>query len=738
MRLQRACYFLWCVLAVAVLDEPASTAPDNSVDRYNVVWDSPSKDAGGSMPIGNGDIGLNVWAEKDGDLLFYIAKADACSENSEFLKLGRVRVKLRPNPLAAGNSFRQELRLRQGEIAISGGPGERALHLRVWVDAHRPVIEVEAAAAHPFDLQATLELWRTARRTIDPQSKEMFGLYELRGGPEPVVIAPDTVLPARGNRLVWYHRNERSTYPSVLRVQHLEALLDKYPDPLLHRTFGACMQGSGLVAADDHTLKSAKPATKYRLSITALTAQATTPEAWEKKLNEVAAAAAAVDLESARQAHESWWQAFWDRSWLHVTGSKQAEAVSSGYALQRWMMACSSRGSLPVKFNGGLFTVGATFTDPNDKTVKIHDPDYRAWGSNYWFQNNRHLYWPLIVTGDDDLLAPWFKMYMDALPLARDKTKDYYHHDGACFQETIYFWGTTNNSNFGWQNKNVETTNGYIRRYWSGGIEMTAMMLDRFACTLDRSFARDTLIPFADAITTFYDQHWKRDEHGKIRFDPAQSLETWHVAVNPLPEIAGLRYVLPRLLALPVALTTEAQRALWKKTLADLPPIPIGPGPDGKPILLPAQVFKNKSNVENTELYAVYPYRLYGVGLPDLELARDLPGAPLQGPHLLVARPDGCGPARAARGCQGRCDRQLHRIRGALSGLLAAGPRLDPRPGQRRGGHAGRCSGCCCNATAGGCSSYPPGPAAGTPTSSCTRPIRRLSKAASVGASSWT
>jgi len=38
------------------------------VTRYNVVWDSPSADYNGSMPLGNGDIGLNVWVEGSGDL----------------------------------------------------------------------------------------------------------------------------------------------------------------------------------------------------------------------------------------------------------------------------------------------------------------------------------------------------------------------------------------------------------------------------------------------------------------------------------------------------------------------------------------------------------------------------------------------------------------------------------------------------------------------------------------------
>lgn len=97
--------------------------------------------------------------------------------------------------------------------------------------------------------------------------------------------------------------------------------------------------------------------------------------------------------------------------------------------------------------------------------------------------------------------------------------------------------------------------------------------------------------------------------NGKILFEPAQSLETWHVAKNPMPEIVGLRYLLPRLLKLPVG---EATKAAWNKTLADLPPVPTATE-NGKTRLLPAETFSAQSNYENPELYGVFPYRMYTV-----------------------------------------------------------------------------------------------------------------------------
>src|SRR4030042_910683 len=70
---------------------------DVDMDAYNLIWDSPSLNAGQSMPCGGGDIGLNVWVE-NGDILFYVSQSGAYDENNCLMKFGRIRVKLSPNP----------------------------------------------------------------------------------------------------------------------------------------------------------------------------------------------------------------------------------------------------------------------------------------------------------------------------------------------------------------------------------------------------------------------------------------------------------------------------------------------------------------------------------------------------------------------------------------------------------------------------------------------------------------
>jgi len=122
----------------------------DKLQQYNVVWDSPSRDASGSMPLGNGDIGLNVWVQ-DSDLLLLIGKTDAWDENCTNLKLGCVRVKLTPDPFAAGAAFRQTLRLLSGDIEIVAGP----VRILLWVDANQPVIRLEVESRQPIEMMVS-------------------------------------------------------------------------------------------------------------------------------------------------------------------------------------------------------------------------------------------------------------------------------------------------------------------------------------------------------------------------------------------------------------------------------------------------------------------------------------------------------------------------------------------------------------------------------------------------------
>ena len=741
------------------------------VSSQDVIWDSPSTDAKGSMPLGNGDIGLNVWIEPAGDLVLLVAKTDSFDEFNRLLKIGRIRVRTTPALFHPGMAFSQALRLADGAIEIKSGDTS----IRVWVDANHPVAQVDLKSATPVEMQVMADNWRTENRAL--ADDETSGPGTAWGNwPDKMRVNADTLMPKKNGQIGWCHHNVESQWKRNLELTALGAEVAKGKDPVMNRSFGALVRAAGATAVSDTELKTVAPTKNFTLRILTTTGFACSPQDWERSANSMLDKVVRLADTDRFVAHQAWWCAFWNRSWVkidalsggaalptnahtwklgadslggsrfggeiagasvsskalddreiaaltaaprpetsatikgtdsvlgdtctlaawikpaagesgrildkctvgqpdgftfdtypslslrwivgnrtlmlpnclkagewqHVAARVDAsgelalylngkqvsgkqlkadpplsigESVTRAYTLQRFVTACSGRGGLPIKFNGSIFT------------VEGHDPDYRKWGSGYWWQNTRLPYWTMLYAGDYEMMKPLFDMYLRALPLREAATKKYYHHAGAFFPETIYFWGNyMDDANYGTDRTGKEDgmcDNTFIRRYWQSGLELVAMMLDYYDGTQDTAFRDQTLLPLAKSITTFYDQHWPR-VNGKIVFEPAQSLETMQIAKNPMPEVVGQHYLLPRLLKLPV---DEATKAAWNQTLADLPPVPIGttarythdanetgPFPSteiGSIRLLPAETYSAKRNFENTELYGVFPYRLF-------------------------------------------------------------------------------------------------------------------------------
>ncbi len=615
------------ILSFAIGGLTAVSAQENDIltktAAYNVIWDTPSVNSLGSMPLGNGDIGMNVWVEGNGDLYLYLSKTDAWSENGQLLKLGKIRINLEPNPFLSGKAFRQELKLTDGEIVIHAGKASEEVVITLRADANHPVAEIQVAAKKPVRVKVELQPWRTARRAMTNKNElvSAYGIEETDGNP--IIQEPDHFLPAAGNRITWYHRNDRSVWTANMKLQALDEFADHSNDPLFYRTFGACIESKELKPESDLVLSSQAKISGCLISVYPLTSTAITESIWTNQLNYGIEKIKAIPVETRINAHRTWWADFWKRSYIFVSSADQkagesTATITRGYILQRYLNACSGRGGSPIKFNGSIFTVD-TYAR---KEYKGFDADFRLWGGPFWFQNTRLPYWSMLEAGDFEMMKPLFEMYLKALPLRQFATKKYYRHTGAFFPETMNFWGTWTNANYGSKRNGMPdglTENTYIRYYWTGGLELSQMMLDYYDFKQSKTFAKDTLLPFVTEILEFFDKHWMRDIEGKILFTPGQALETFQTAVNPTPDVAGLRFLTAKMLELKGVEISPDRRKQWENLLTSVPDIPLRTI-NGEKVIAPAALSAQEANIENPGLYAVFPFRLYGVGKPDIDL----------------------------------------------------------------------------------------------------------------------
>ena len=580
----------------------------------DVIWSTPGQGSADSLPLGNGNAAANVWTEPNGDIVLYLAKNDAWDHLGRLIKLGRLRLRVTPSLTAAGN-FEQKLSLEDSAITVTNGDAT----VRLWLDAHASRLVIEIRATTPVHITASLDPWRTVAREIG--NKEAHGACGLEGGPVKLLALPDQVDSSDPRAVIWFQRNESSVWALTLDQQGLGDFKSRVTDPLLHRTFGGCMAATGWVKTSPSNLTTPAAVTSATLIVTAHAAQTATAGEWVEQVRATSAANAAQSPAEMWRDHVQWWREFWGRSHIRPRARAadwgQADMVGQQSAWQRYLVACCGRGLYPVKFNGGLFTADWGLKN------EAFDADYRRWGGGYWFQNTRLIYWALLANGDYELMRPLFRMYRDMLPLAEHRTQAWYGHSGAFFPETLYFWGTHLPSNYGWDRTGKATgeiENRYIRWHWSGGLELVALMLETHAHTGDAALLTDELLPIARAVLSFYAQHYANDAAGKLHVAPAQALETWWEAENPMPEVAGLHSVLPRLLALDSIRPADAEA--WHALAARLPPLPTGARAGRKILLAAAKHEAVPSNSENPELYAVFPFKLFGLGRPDLDVAQ--------------------------------------------------------------------------------------------------------------------
>lgn len=604
-----------------------------SLENYTVRWTSQSKNSSESMPCGGGDTGLNVWVENN-DILFYFSRSGTFDENNAFLKLGRIRLRLSPNPFAT-ERFEQTLTLQDGSVRIKG-EGTTAT---CWVDVFHPVIHVEVQSKTPVSAEVFYENWRTKDFAAKGEDAHFCG---LKGTPVDIYIHPDSIS-FEQNQILFYHRNKNDfAFNKTVEIEELEDIKSQLWNPVKNRTFGGILQADGFVPNGTEEgryvntdykawkLKSAQPRKQHQLAIYLHTQQAEHFTDWYAQLKQLQTKQNKT-IKQDRKATLNWWKEFWNRSFIFLSSQTDSIAFQIGrnYQLFRYMLACNAYGDSPTKFNGGLFTFDPSFVKGG---FTRHTPDFRNWGGAVaTAQNQRLVYWPMLKSGDFDMMDAEFNFYLRAQKNAELMTQSYWGHQGACFTEQIENFGLPAAYAYGLKRPQDYPRglqyNAYVEYQWDTVFEFCLMMLDTQTYE-----GRDisSYIPFIESCLTFYDEHYRMlasqrtpkifDREGHYVLYPGTACETYKMATNSAPTVAALTTVLKRLLQLPGEYLSIEQRNHWKEMLSHIPPLYFREM-NGHKTISPAKSWERLSNVELPQLYPVYPYGMYGIGLPDLDVA---------------------------------------------------------------------------------------------------------------------
>ncbi|RZK38999.1 MAG: hypothetical protein EOO90_20290 [Pedobacter sp.] len=600
----------------------------------NIVWTTQSKNSSESMPVGGGDIGLNVWVEKN-EIYAYISRSGTFDENNTLLKLGRVKLKLNPN-LLDGGSFKQELVLKDGYILITATKGKLSAQVKVWVDVSKPIVNFEVNSSSPIVTEASYENWRMADRLTKGKENNQNS-YKWAPQGEVKTLRDDVSF--KGNHIHFYHQNKNNTvFDVVLRQQGLESYADQFYNPIANLVFGGMVRGEHMIADGTYTgeylgtpfkgwkLKSKSTTRNQVLSIALQTTNEPSIETFTNSLDK-SGYLSKKEYNKSQLYTSKWWNEFWRKSYIDIQSTNtQANQVGRNYQLFRYMLGCNATGSWPTKFNGGLFTFDPQLTD----TTLKYTPDFRNWGGGtHTAQNQRLVYWPMLKSGDFDMMKPQFDFYNRMLRNAELRTEVAWGHKGASFTEQLENFGLPNPAEYGWKrptgyDKGMEY-NAWLEYQWDTALEFCMMILEteRYA---DKDITE--YIPLIESCLTFFKEHYlylakqrgskSLDANGHLVLYPGSSAETYKMANNATSTVAALKTVLTRLLEREHK--TDSQKAEWQAMLKMVPPISFTTI-NGYPTISPAKTWERINNVESPQLYPVYPWGIYGVGKSGLDTA---------------------------------------------------------------------------------------------------------------------
>jgi hypothetical protein len=327
-------------------------------------------------------------------------------------------------------------------------------------------------------------------------------------------------------------------------------------------------------------------------------------------------AAVARGYERLAAETEAWWHDFWSRSFVSLHSEDgTADFLERSYNYFLYLMAASSRGRFPPKFNGMLWNTHG---------------DARAWGSQHWFANLSCYYEAIPTSNRLDLMSPVFEMYSGMYDACTTAARQQWGSQGLYIPETTWFDGLAvlpedvaaemrelyllrkpwdqrsprfrefaatqhpHSSRWNWMRSGrwadgrwvVEERGagpyGPVTHIFGTTAKVAYLYWRQYEFTRDDAWLRERAYPMLRGAAELYRNlpTLRRGEDGLFHLHHSNSNESVWGARDTDEDVAAMRGVLAATVRASELLATDApQRAVWRELLAHLPPLPTSDQP---------------------------------------------------------------------------------------------------------------------------------------------------------------
>jgi hypothetical protein len=571
----------------------------------DLVYEKPVPRSEEGIPVGNGRMGSLVWTTPT-QVRMQINRVDVyannCATNSFFERhndycggcayLG-LDFGVAGDPPFPETGFPQRLSLYDGLLEIEGKNVAARIYARPSQDVMAAAIRLPKAAPGPVTF--TLRMLRSETKYYGGQLENMVRDHVV------------TV------------QNRNHTAASRLHVSGPRiALTQEFREGSFFCQSAVAIAVAGrdatarFVNETDVAVTVAGAAGEFTVLIASAASFDTREDVLDAAMRQIDASTGGFEQETL-----DWWHQFWARGLVQLDSADgSAEFVAQNYHYYLYIMAASSRGKFPPKFNGMIWNTGG---------------DLRTWGAQHWFANLSCYYEALPASGRLELMDPMFQMYFGMYGNCATAARQQWGSQGMYIPETSYFDGLEklpdeigaemqdlyllrkpweqrsaafleyarnkhpHSSRWNWIQAGAWVNGKYtitergsgpygaVSHIYGTTAKVAYLFWRRYEFTLDRDWLRDRAYPMLRGAVEFYRNHpnVNKGADGKYHIHWANSNESIYGARDTDEDMSAMRGVTSALLRAAEILTAEPEmQPVWGEFLDNLAPLPLSDTPE--------------------------------------------------------------------------------------------------------------------------------------------------------------